>query len=175
MKSCTKCGVEKSLDEFPPCNRSRDGRQSRCRACKRAYMAERRARNGEHVRALGREHYQRHKNELCDRSRSHRQTHRDWHNAYSRRYAIAEKPRLDGYRKRWSAANREKRYAHSVLWLAIKKGDVQRRTACEDCGRTGRIAAHHDDYSKPLDVRWLCGFCHHTADEARRALERKAG
>ncbi len=26
---------------------------------------------------------------------------------------------------------------------------------CSDCGET-KVEAHHEDYSKPLDVEWLC-------------------
>lgn len=37
MKSCTKCGEPKSLDDFGPDRRRKDGKQSNCRACCRIY------------------------------------------------------------------------------------------------------------------------------------------
>jgi hypothetical protein len=42
---------------------------------------------------------------------------------------------------------------------AIRDGRLVRQP-CEVCGTTLRVQAHHDDYTKPLDVRWLC-FKHH--------------
>ena len=32
--------------------------------------------------------------------------------------------------------------------------------ACEGCGYALPVAAHHPDYTKPLDVEWLCVDCH---------------
>lgn len=37
---------------------------------------------------------------------------------------------------------------------AIKRGRLVRQP-CEVCGAE-RVEAHHDDYSRPYDVRWLC-------------------
>lgn len=49
---------------------------------------------------------------------------------------------------------------------ALRAGTLVRQ-ACEVCGTSdGRIDAHHDDYAKPLDVRWLCRR-HHQATPRR--------
>jgi hypothetical protein len=51
---------------------------------------------------------------------------------------------------------------------AIKKGLMARATACESCGATGgAIEASHSDYSRPLDVTWLCRPCHRREDKQR--------
>jgi hypothetical protein len=49
--------------------------------------------------------------------------------------------------------------AHQIVGLAIRSGVLVVKP-CEDCGKDAQ--AHHDDYSKPLDVRWLC-VKHHSA------------
>lgn len=46
---------------------------------------------------------------------------------------------------------------------AISSGRLVRQP-CEVCGAL-EVEAHHDDYSKPLDVRWLCPE-HHRAHHA---------
>lgn len=59
----------------------------------------------------------------------------------------------------WKARNPEKRKAHVIVSNAIRDGRIERRP-CERCGK--KAHAHHDDYSKPLDVVWLCPV-HHVA------------
>lgn len=61
-------------------------------------------------------------------------------------------------KRRFCARNPIKRAAHILTGNAIRAGRLIRQP-CEKCG--GRAQAHHDDYSKPLDVRWLC-TTHHT-------------
>jgi len=48
----------------------------------------------------------------------------------------------------------EKRKAAYLTSNAIRDGRLIKQP-CEVCGET-LVEAHHDDYSKPLDVRWLC-------------------
>lgn len=52
----------------------------------------------------------------------------------------------------------EKRRARDSVRKAIKSGRLQRQP-CERCG-AATVQAHHDDYGRRLDVRWLCALCH---------------
>lgn len=58
----------------------------------------------------------------------------------------------------WQTANPEKRAAHKAVEKALRKGELVRQP-CE-CGCSRKPQAHHEDYSKPLDVRWLCDPAH---------------
>ena len=63
------------------------------------------------------------------------------------------KKRLDGIRaSQKKYPNKEK--ARVTVHNAVKRGKLQKRP-CEVCGAS-RVDAHHADYAKPLDVRWLC-------------------
>ena len=42
---------------------------------------------------------------------------------------------------------------------ALLKGTLVRHP-CEVCGHSRDVVAHHDDYAKPLDIRWLCKSHH---------------
>ena len=48
----------------------------------------------------------------------------------------------------------KKRYAHGQVQIALREARIE-RGACEVCGAPD-AQAHHDDYDRPLDVRWLC-------------------
>ena len=52
-----------------------------------------------------------------------------------------------------------KRASHMVE-IAVKNGTLTRQP-CEVCGGTEDLRGHHDDYNKPLDVRWLCATHHY--------------
>jgi hypothetical protein len=51
-----------------------------------------------------------------------------------------------------------KKHARNLLQSAVRHGKIKRRP-CEIC-QSERSQAHHEDYSKPLEVRWLCQLHH---------------
>jgi predicted DNA-binding protein YlxM (UPF0122 family) len=65
---------------------------------------------------------------------------------------------------------------HDIVEKAILYGRLERKP-CQECGANGTFAdgrsevqAHHDDYSKPLEVRWLCQKCHHRWHSSNKAI-----
>lgn len=93
---------------------------------------------------------------------------RDWmaHNRdkvryWSKRY-YAQNPR------QYPVPRAEKRAQHIVEY-EIRTGRLIPQP-CEVCGE--KAEAHHDDYSKPLDVRWLCRIHHCALHVAQRDAAR---
>ena len=69
---------------------------------------------------------------------------------------------LNGSLKRtlqgWTSRNPLAAKAHKIFQRAIKRGDRE-RGPCAECGKP-KGHGHHADYSKPLDVTFLCHRCH---------------
>lgn len=58
--------------------------------------------------------------------------------------------------------------SRKAVKIAIKKGALIQRP-CEICGEL-KVDAHHDDYDRPLDVRWLCRK-HHNEHHRNETLK----
>ena len=84
------------------------------------------------------------------------------HAKWSKRYVktkegkLARKKSLENYRKKFP----EKYRATNAINNAIRDGKIIRPEYCEECGKEIKLHGHHDDYSKYLEVRWLCNDCH---------------
>ena len=69
-------------------------------------------------------------------------------------------PHRQPMRRPRRTAQPENRPARVAVGNAIRDGRLIRPEECSDCGKQCKPEAHHDDYLKPLDVRWLCRSCH---------------
>lgn len=69
--------------------------------------------------------------------------------------------------RRFCKKNPEKQAAYKAVYSAKVSGKLVPEP-CDVCGKT-KVVAHHDDYSAPLDVRWMCSGClaEHLAFERR--------
>lgn len=52
--------------------------------------------------------------------------------------------------------------AYTAVAKALRAGKLKypEDSACSECGSTRNVVKHHDDYSKPLEVIYLCKICH---------------
>ena len=81
--------------------------------------------------------------------------------AYNKSPRGREKRRERYLRIRSSPELRKRARAHAAVYKAVKRGDLQRPDSCPVCGSSERrIEGHHKDYSKPLEVDWVCSQCH---------------
>jgi hypothetical protein len=74
--------------------------------------------------------------------------------------------------KLWESKNREKALAHRKVETHVKLGNIQ-KMPCERCGSLN-VHAHHENYSRPLEIMWLCPIHHkqrHKELEATASLE----
>lgn len=121
---------------------SNGGFMAVCKACHRANVKANREANADYYREF-------------DRGRAnlpHRVANRE-------AYQQTPEGRAAGNRakRRYLDRNPAKHAAHVAVGNAIRDGRLIRQP-CEVCGATAQ--AHHDDYGKPLEVRWLCTTHH---------------
>ena len=137
-KKCFKCGQEKQLFEFYKHPKMLDGHLGKCKECTKKDVHENYHKN--------REHYAKYEKGRFKRPERKKQ-------------AIEyQKKRRRKYPARYHANNLTN---SAIRDKRLIKGK------CEICGAT-RVEAHHDDYYKPLEVRWLCRK-HHLGLHGRKA------
>lgn len=76
------------------------------------------------------------------------------------------------YIKNLPEAERIKIDARAKLNFQVKRGLITKQP-CEICDSTN-VQAHHEDYTRPYDVHWLCVSCHSTFHRQEHLFQ-KAG
>lgn len=131
MKKCFKCGSEKPLEDFYAHPKMGDGHLNKCKECTKLDVSMARKENADYYRAY-------------DSARAKLPHRALFNQAATKR----KRQTLPGYQT-----------AHNAVARALKNGSLQRKP-CEMCGRERDVIAHHDDYTMPLAVMWLCPVHH---------------
>lgn len=130
VKTCFKCGVSQPITEFYKHPMMADGHLNKCKTCTKRDVKDRYRDTIEDRHA-----YERKRNSTPERKAKLRVAHR----RYQKRHPVRSR-------------------AHAKVAYALRAGHLERKP-CEVCGDP-KVQAHHHDYDKPLDVRWLCFACH---------------
>ena len=86
---------------------------------------------------------------------------------YQKKYSKTKeyKKRARERAKKYNKNNPLKNQARHKLRNAVVAGKIIKPKECSNCRNETKIEAHHSDYSKPLEVIWLCKLCHRLADK----------
>lgn len=168
MKICRRCKIEKDENEFGILKCSKDGINPRCKKCciesvknskkspdaiekKKRYVAEWQKRNTEKRKEQCRQWYSRNLEKAREMSLE-----------ATKKYLATDhgKKKRNQRSSEWDNKNPEKRRAHDRAMYAVKTEKLFRPNFCSQCKKECKPHAHHEDYSKALDVIWLCQTCH---------------
>jgi hypothetical protein len=171
MKTCRECEYEKPLSEYYQHPQMKDGHLNKCKSC----VKNRVKRYGE-TPELARKDVREKRSlpvAVCQKCgiqfafiKKKEAPRKFCSRKCSAQYIKGvEAPKRKSQNKlRYVHKFPEKQSAHDAVKYALKQGRIIKQP-CEICGTESNVQAHHDDYSKPLDIRWLCQ--RHHADHHR--------
>ena len=145
MKQCSKCSEYKPEDAFYIRNKETGALYSQCIHCMRA-------KDKESYKANRTDRIEKSKQWIRDNYENHLQNAR----RYNSRHSTARAFRAKLFRE----SSPEKIRARNAVGYAVRSGKLTKPDRCQNCGKIGSVEGHHHDYSKPLDVRWICTLCH---------------
>lgn len=149
-KTCCSCRRTIPVECFGKNKTKRDGYQTMCRDCFRLY--------GKNNRGMLRLYYREYS--LKNKTRIV---------AVSKNWRLRNGDRVSSMHIRYRNKFPDKHSARIELNNAIKLGLVNKPRSCGLCGRAPKyLHGHHEDYSKPLDVLWVCPLCHSLIHQEKR-------
>lgn len=141
MKKCAKCKEEKELDFFKNRSDKPHLKKSYCLDCEKE---------------IGRSRNEYHRKKYAENP-----SYRKKSLARNKKRAKENPDAIKNEVKKHYKKHREKYLARQWLRRAVSRGKIMKPKKCERCGQIkDRIEGHHHDYSKRLDVEWLCVDCH---------------
>lgn len=157
MKNCISCQKPRRISSFYAHSAMSDGHLNKCKSCCREDATRNRNDRIEERRAY-------------DRGRANKPSRVEARKRYAKtRSGIAAAKRA---KAAWAERNRMKRQAHWALNNAVRDCKIFKPVHCDRCNSSFRLEGHHHDYSKPLEVEWLCDTHHKQVHKEEREKRR---
>jgi len=183
LAKCRTCSAS-----FQPTPRQRVKGDWLCPQCSRAYEASRRARRQPFVG----DPYATGKNKRCSDCKHtkhctefYKSAHQ-WDGLDSRckdcqrkrrksptGFANMAPAKMRALKQKWLTAHPDAALSGYRLRGQVRTGKVRRPSICANCGVSGYVEGHHENYSRPLDVTWLCRSCHKRRHHEMRVAVRR--
>ncbi len=161
LRTCRKCGEEKPLELFVKRSGYPGAFQHECKQRKNARDTINQRKHLLRKRETSRRNY--------DPALKRAQRDRDLLNPEFRKKAVE-------MGRAYRARNPKAYKAHQLLTYAVRVRKIIPAEYCSHCGIKSQLEGHHPDYSKPLEVIWLCRKCHrkeHRKEALKLHKERK--
>lgn len=107
----------------------------------------------------GNKYYQENKDKFREYGRKRYERVPEDYNKRCKEYRLKYPEKYKEITRRWREENPHKTKAHNSLHTALENGSIKKEF-CSICGNED-VEAHHEDYSKPLEVVWLCKKHHY--------------
>lgn len=175
MKPCNTCKIPKKLSEFNKDKKIKDGHALRCRYCSKIYAKNYAINNPERAKSYRSSPHAKAALAEYEKERYKKPERKKSISISNIKYSKTEKGRISarvrGRRSQLKYPNANK--ARSLFGNLVIAGKIIRPDRCEECGISCKPDGHHDDYNKPLNVRWLCKKDHVEWHKNNTPLNRK--
>jgi hypothetical protein len=103
-KKCTKCGIEKSLEEFSKDKSSNDGYKCKCKECDKKYQEE----NKENIKEQKKKYYLENKESIDANNKKYREENKESRKEYDKKYYEENKEEINEQKNKYRKENIEK-------------------------------------------------------------------
>jgi hypothetical protein len=153
MKICKRCNVDKPFKDFYVHKAMADGYLNFCKECTKSRVSKHRELNLEYVKE-----YDKKRAMIPKRVEARKLYAKTDDGKAAKSKAI----------KKYHEKHTDRYFAHIAVSNALRDGKIV-KYPCFICGNA-KSQGHHPDYSRPLDVVWLCSKHHKQAHDTTKGM-----
>lgn len=144
-KNCTSCNIEKNVKSFYKRKNGKFGYHAECKECLKKRDKKNRTENPDKKKIRDQIYAEKLKSKFSEVN-------------FKRHHVRLPERSIIGFER--YAEKKMQNLASNLLNYAIRIDLIKRPNNCSICKIESDVQGHHNDYSKPLEVAWVCISCH---------------